>query len=190
MTSAALPPGFRADESTAAPGQPEVGEFRPGSPGSQYLLGRYLIGRVLGEYVTATLLVVGLATVALAIGMYFLAPTWIAVLVGLVAIAVLVLRALFAAVLRRFSGAAVFGPVEDRMRPILADTRSDVRGELRRVGLPSRAWSMPLFAWRLRRRRRADTLRRIGQFDAARVVPPARVDQLHLLLRSLETRRP
>lgn len=186
MTSGALPHGARDDRESTFPADPEVGDFRQGSEGSRWLLGRYLLGRVIGEFVSGALLVVVIALAAFAIAMYFVSPTWLAVLIGLLALAVLVVRVLFAAVLRRFSGAAMFGPVEARMRPLVSDTRADVRRELRRLGLPSRVWTMPLLAWRLRRRRRADTLRRFREFDAARVVPDSRVDELHLLVRSLD----
>lgn len=189
MTSGASPQGARDDRALTFPVEPEVGDFRQGSEGSRWLLGRYLLGRVIGEFVSGALLIIAIAIAAFAVAMYFVSPTWLAVLIGLVAVAVLAVRVLFAAVLRRFSGAALFGPVEDRMRPLVSDTRSDVQRELRRLGLPSRVWTMPLLAWRLRRHRRADTLRRFRDFDAARVVPASRVDELHLLVRSLDPPR-
>jgi hypothetical protein len=56
--------------------------------------------------------------------------------------------------------------------------------ELRRLGLPGRSWTLPLLAWRLiRSRHRQPTLDRLRGLDLARAVPPARLDELHLLLR-------
>ena len=71
------------------------------------------------------------------------------------------------AVLRRVTGAGYFGSAEGRMRRLVAETRGDIRTELRRIGVPSRLWSLPLLVWRLARRtRRAEfsrqTRRRLG----------------------------
>ena len=48
------------------PGEPEVGEFRPGSPFSQWALGRYLVGRALTESIGMSLLIVALVVFAVA----------------------------------------------------------------------------------------------------------------------------
>ena len=60
---------------------------------------------------------------------------------------------------------------------------------LRAIGLPSRTWTMPVLAWRLaRRKRRAETLERMRRFEVDRVVPAARLDALHLIVRQLRPR--
>ncbi len=170
-------------------GQPEVGDFEQGTPGSRWALGRYLVGRALGDYVGRGLLVIALGIAALAALVYWLGPTWLAVLIGVFALSVLLFRWLLSAVLRRFTGAHLFGPAEQRMRALVADTRTDVRAELRRIGVPSRTWTFPLLALRLARRtRRRDTLQRLGRFDVDRVVPASRLDELHMIVRQLRPR--
>jgi len=65
----------------------------------------------------------------------------------------------------------------------VSDTHGDVLRELRRLGLPSHLWTLPLLALRLAGRRRAETFERLRAFDIDRAVPKARLDELHLLLR-------
>jgi hypothetical protein len=168
---------------------PDVGRFEQGTPGSRWALGRYLVGRAIGEYVSRGLMVFALIVVGLAVLVWWLGPRWLAVLIGLFALCVLLFRWALTALLRRATGVGAFGPMEDRLRRLVADTRGDVRAELRRVGVPSRTWTLPLLAWRLfRRRRRAETMRRLRQFDVERVVPKARLDELHLIVRQVRPR--
>jgi hypothetical protein len=66
---------------------------------------------------------------------------------------------------------------------LVRDTRRDVFAELRRIGLPSHQWTLPLLAARLiARRRRDETVARLRGFDIARVVPKARLDETVLLV--------
>lgn len=181
MNPAQLPPPDR-DE-------PEVGDFEQGTPGSRWALGRYLVGRAIGDFVSRCLLVFALVIAGVAGLVYWVRPTWLAVLVGLFALTVLLVRWLLGAVLRRFTGAEVFGPLHGRMQALVAETRADVRMELRRIGVPSRTWTFPLLALRLaRRKRRQDTLVRLRSFDVDRVVPSSRLDELHLIVRQLRPR--
>jgi hypothetical protein len=177
----------------AVPGQPsddsewrsadEVGEFRQGSPLTQWTLARYLVGRAIGESVGQTLLVVALVLLALAcVGEWVVHSTLPAVLVAVLAGAVLLIRAVLRAVLRRLTEVHRDGPVESRLRELVSDTRSDVLRELRRVGLPSHTVTLPLLAFRLIGKRRKPTLIRMREFDIDRTVPKARLDELHLLL--------
>jgi hypothetical protein len=167
------------------PGQAEyveVGEFRQGSPGSQWALSRYLVGRAIGEDAARILFAVCLLLIALAVLVFVLGPTWIGVLLVLAALGVFAVGSLVRAVLRRVSGAGTLGLAEPAMRALVRDTRLDVRRELRRIGLPSHVWSLPLLAARLAGRRRAQTTQRLRDFDVDRVVPAGRLDELHLLL--------
>ena len=171
------------------PDEPQIGDFEQGTPGSRWALGRYLVGRAIGEYVSRGLLVFALFVVAIAALVYWIGPTWLAVLIGVFALGVLLMRWLLGALLRRLTAADYFGPVEGRMRGLVADTRTDVRAELRRIGLPSRTWTLPVLALRLaRRKRRAETLERMRRFDVDRVVPGPRLDELHLIVRQLRPR--
>jgi hypothetical protein len=165
---------------------PDVGAFEQGTPGSRWALGRYLVGRAIGEYVSRALTLFALIAVGLTALVWWLGPHWLAVLIGVFALTVLLLRSLLGAVLRRVTGVGYFGPAEDRMRRMVAETRGDVRSELRRIGVPSRTWTLPLLVWRLARRaRRAETLRRLRSFDAERVVSRSRLDELHMIVRQL-----
>ena len=167
---------------------PEVGEFRQGTADSRRTLSGYLVGRAIGEQTAAGLMILGFSFLALAVGAYFIAPTWLAVLVGLIGFGLLLVRAVVAAVMRRLAGVGRFGPHEDRMRSLVAETRGDVRRELRRLGLPSHTATMPLLVARLLGRRRGEVIARLRGFDIDRVVPPARVDDVHLVIQALSQR--
>ena len=185
----AMRPGLPAEPSgddpwLSADDGSEVGEFRQGSPLSQWALARYLVGRAIGESVSRTLLVVAVLLLAVAVGVQWgLHLTFVTVLVVIVAVFVLVLRWLLQAVLRKLTAADRYGPVESRLRALVADTHGDGLRELRRVGLPSHLLTLPLLAVRLVGKRRAETLQRLRGFDIDRAVPKARLDELHLLLR-------
>lgn len=168
----------------------EVGEFRQGSELSRWALARYLVGRAIGESVGTTLLLVALGILGLAAACEWgLHVTFLAVLLVIVALGVLLLRAALRAILRRLTATERLGPAQARLRRLVADTRADVRRELRRLGLPSRQITLPLLAVRLVGRRRAETLKRLRGFDLDRAVPKARLDELHLLLRQDGTPR-
>lgn len=169
----------------------EVGDFRQGSQLSRWAMARYLVGRAIGESVGSTLLLVALALIGLAAACEWgLHVTFLAVLLVIVALGVLLLRAALRAILRRLTATDRYGPVESRLRKLVADTRADVRRELRRLGLPSRRITLPLLAVRLVGRRRTETLQRLRGFDLDRAVPKARLDELHMLLRDGTGPRP
>jgi hypothetical protein len=164
----------------------DVGAFEQGSPASRWALARYLVGRAVLESVSRSLFVVALLVLALAVVVQVTVHwTFFAVLIGIVGFGVLGFRALLRAVLSRLMAAGQVAPLEQRLRALVADTRSDVRRELRRIGLPSHTWTLPLFAFRLlSRKRRPDTVARLRTFDVDNVVPRTRIDELHLLLRN------
>jgi hypothetical protein len=164
--------------------QPEVGEFRQGTAATQWVLGRYLVGRAITESAGWALLLVALVLLALgALAQFAGHLTFVAVVLVLVGVAVLMLRWALLGIVRRLTGFERFGPLDGRMRALVDDTRSDVLRELRRIGLPGHLLTLPLLAVRLIGRRRADTVARLRQFDTARAVPKARLDEVHLLLR-------
>ncbi len=168
------------------PEHADVGEFRQGSPLSQWALARYLVGRAITESMGNALLTVGVLLLALAaLAWWALDSVLLGVLVLVVAVGVLLLRAVLLGIVRRLTGFRQYAPIEERMTALVDDTRSDVLGELRRIGLPGRMWTLPLLALRfLGRTRRRDTLERLKRFEVARAVPRARLDELHLLLRT------
>lgn len=167
----------------------EVGDFRQGSPMSKWALSRYLLGRVIGEYIANFLLVFAVAVFALAALVWFTGPHWFAVLIGIFAAGVLVVRWAFDAILHRLTGAGYFGPIEQTIRTLVHDTRGDMQKELRRIGVPSHLLTMPLLATRLAsRKRRRETLARLRQFEIARAVSASRLDELHMALDQLRPR--
>lgn len=180
------------------PDQPsgyDVGAFEQGSPVSRWALARYLVGRALGESIGRSLLIVGLVVLVLAGLVEWLGSTFWSIVIAVVALAVLAMRAVLRAVLRRLTTAntvgmaGTAGTVEVRLQALVADTRPDVLAELRRVGLPGRTWSLPFLALRfLGRRRRRRALTKLRSFDVDRVVPKARLDELHLILRDRQGR--
>lgn len=164
-------------------GAADVGEFRQGTEGSRWALARYLVGRAVGESIGRSLLVVALVILLLAGLVEWGGSGFWAAVLAVLAFVVLAARALVRAVLVRLTAVRADGPLDARLRAIVADTRGDVLRELRRNGLPGRTWTLPLLALRLlRRSRRAETLRRLRGFELDRVVPPARVDELHLIV--------
>lgn len=173
------------DKPTPLPDEPQVGEFRQSTALSQWALARYLVGRSVASSIGSTLLLIVAVLAGIAVLLWFLVdPNVWAILVGVVALIVLVFRMLLMGVVNRLIAVRAYRPLEDRLRSLVGDTRSDVLAELRRIGLPGRIWSLPLLGVRLvRGRTRAETFQTLRGFDLDRVVPPARVDELHLLLK-------
>jgi hypothetical protein len=162
----------------------EVGEFEQGSAFSRWALARYLVGRAVGESVGRSLLVLGLLAVGLAVvATWVLHSQLLAALLVLLAVALLLLGAAVRALLRRFTAVRAYAPIEDRLRGLVRDTRRDVLRELRRIGLPGRALTLPLLAVRLLGRRRRETTTRLRAFEVERAVPRSRIDELHSELR-------
>jgi hypothetical protein len=180
------PSGSAEDPDRAAASAPEVGAFRQGSALSQWALARYLVGRAIGTSLSLSLLILAVAVFALAaVVQRTTHATFWTVLIVIVGLLVLAFRGVVRWVLRRLTAADHYGPLEDRLRALVGETRGDILAELRRVGLPGRTWTLPLLAIRLvRPRRRRQTLERLRSFDVDRAVTPARVDELHHILRA------
>jgi hypothetical protein len=169
----------------------DVGAFEPGTPFSRWALARYLVGRVILERVSWSLLVVaGVLIVLAGLAEWGLDSIFLTVVLGLIAVFVLVLRAALRAVLKRLMLAGIYGPLEARLGAIVDGARKGVLAELRRVGLPSRLLTLPLLALRLLGRRRQETIARMREFDVDRAVPKARRDELYLVLREAVGRGP
>jgi len=164
----------------------EVGDFRQGSQLSQWALARYLVGRSLGVSIGNNLLVLALLLLGIgALLQWGVHTTFWAIVVAVLALIVLGMRALVRALLNNLTAANRYRPLEDRLRALVSETRRDVLAELRRVGLPGRPWSLPLLAVRLiRPSRRRQTIDKLRQFDLDRAVAPARVDELHHIMRA------
>ena len=162
----------------------DVGAFAQGTPFSRWALARYLVGRAIASSMSQWLLFFCLAWLALgAVAQWVLHVTALAVVFVVFALGALVIRWAVRALLGRFTDAARYAPVQQRLRALVSDTHGDVMKELRRTGLPSHTFTLPLLAIRMVGKRRAETLARLRHFDTDRAVPPARLDELHLLLR-------
>jgi hypothetical protein len=164
----------------------EVGDFRQGTVFSQWALARYLVGRALAVSVSNSLLVAALVVLGLAaLLQWVVGSTFWAVVVAVVGLLILALRGLLRWGLNRLTAADRYAPLEQRLRALVSETKRDILAELRRVGLPGRSWSLPLLAIRLLRpSRRTETWARLRQFDVDRAVSPARVDELHHIMRA------
>ena len=158
---------------------------RPGPTTSDSALRRYLLTRALGRSVIHTVQWSGVAILLIAALCWLAGVKVLAVLIGLVAVLVLVVRAALSGLERRLSGARRLGPLEPRVAALVTRTNRGLRRELRRVGLPSLPWAPLLIALRIIRPfRRAETLRALSRVDLAGVVPASRLDELQLLLQS------
>jgi hypothetical protein len=163
----------------------DVGGFEQGNSFSRWALARYLVGRAVGESVGRTLLVLGVVAVGLAVvSTWVLHSTLLAALFVLFAVAVLLIAAVLRALLRRLTAVRAYAPLEERLRRLVSDTRRDVLRELRRIGLPSHAVTLPLLAVRLLGRRRGETMTKLRSFDVERAVPKSRIDDVHLVFRN------
>ena len=162
-------------------GGPEIG-FGSSDPITAGLLARYLVGRVVAARVSVGLMITALVILAGAVALWLWGPHWLAILVGLVALAVVAFRALVMAILRRVMGVGRLGPVEAKVRALVGDTQGDLRRELRRIGLPATVFGLPFLIFRFVGRRRAETLTRLHEFDVNRVVPRSRQDELRFLV--------
>lgn len=162
----------------------EVGEFAQGSPLRRWALARYLVGRVILERVSWSLLAVAVVLIAVAaLCQFLLHTTFLVVVVVIIALVVLVLRAALRAVLRRLMQLKAYGPIEGRLEELVRGASGDVLAELRRVGLPSRLITLPMLVTRLVGRKRKETLTRMRAFEVERAVSKARLDELHVLIR-------
>jgi hypothetical protein len=166
-----------------------IGSFEQGTEFSRWALARYLVGRAIGESVGRTLLLVAVVALALAaVSTWVLHIVFLTVLLVIFAAGVLFLAVALRAVLRWLTAVDRYSPEQRRFRSLVTDTHRDVMRELRRIGLPGRTLTMPLLAARLAGRRRKETLARLRAFDVERAVPGARVDEMHMLLRTVADR--
>ena len=181
-----------ADLSKRVPDEPpsfdaaEIGAFRQGTPFSQWALARYLVGRALGISISNNLLVVAALMFGFAaVLQWVVKSTFWAVVVAIIGVIVLAVRSLLRWALTKITAADHYAPLEARLRSLVAETQADIFRELRRVGLPGHTWSVPLLVIKLLRpSKRRDTLARLKQFDVDRAVSPARVDELHHIMRA------
>ncbi|MEO6700772.1 MAG: hypothetical protein ABI140_13545 [Jatrophihabitantaceae bacterium] len=157
----------------------------PIKPGSEAALRRYLLTRALGRSVIQAVQWSGISILLIAALCWLGGLKVLGILIGLVAIAMLVLRAMLAGIERRLTGSVQLGEVEPRVAKLVSRTGRSLRRELRRVGLPGTPWAPLQIALRLiRPLRRAQTARSLSQINLDQVVPSSQLDELHLLLQA------
>jgi hypothetical protein len=138
---------------------------------------RYLLGRLAIDH--ARRLTVWVPAVPVAGSVLLLVqPRWIGgVLLGL---GVLLVggRVGLVRLLRRISLPRQFRPVETALRDAVEAGKANLRVELRRAGLPSRSWQVPVYVLRLARGTgRATTRARLRDVDVDLVLPRAQLDR-------------
>jgi hypothetical protein len=150
---------------------------------SRWALARYLVGRVIGFYVSKWLLIATLVVAVLAALAWWLGPAWLGALVTGWALCILLFRWLVLVFLRHITAAGYYGPIEERMRALVWDTMGDVRTELKRIKLPSTPWTIPLLLLPLLiPSRRRELMLRLRAFEVSRAVSRERLDEAHLLV--------
>lgn len=161
----------------------EVGDFRQGDPATRAVLARFLVARTVGDGAVRALLLVALAFAALTVVLVALSvPAFFSVLAALVTLAWFAAWRVARALWRGLTGGRSLEPVRADLDRVVAETRPDVRRELRRIGLPAHPLAALVLARRLVGARRAQTREAMRRFDVDRVVPPARLDEAFLLL--------
>jgi hypothetical protein len=169
----------------------DVGAFRQGTDASHWVLRRYLLTRALGASIVRTVHWLGIGILLLAALTWAGGIKWLAVLIALCAVFVLLIRVMLSGIQRRLSGSEQLGSAAPKVDALVGQTRKGLRAELRRVGLPAGPWGPLLIGLRLIRPfKRVQTVKKLSQIDLAKVVPPSRLDELHLLLASVPPSRP
>lgn len=105
-------------------------------------------------------------------------PRWIGATV--LVLGVLLVAGRFASVrlVERLSLARRFRPVEQELRDAVEAGKANLRGELRRVGLPSGPWAIPMSVVRLARGNARSAARsRLLEIEIDRVLPRAQLDR-------------
>jgi len=177
--------GDRVRRITGETPAPEVGTFRLGSEASDWVLRRYLLTRALGASIVRAVYWAGVVTLLLAVLIWLAGVEWLAVVIGLVAIIVLLIRIPLSDIQRRISGVDRMGSAGPRVEELVGQTRAGIRAELRRIGLPSAPWGGALIGLRLLRPfKRGETVARLAKFDISQVVPRSSLDELQMLLRN------
>jgi hypothetical protein len=168
-----------------------MNEVVPGAEGGRRTttILRYLMGRLAVDQVrrlTRWAFVVPLAGALLLL----VRPRWIGAAVLGLGVLLLLGRVVAVRLLERVSLARRFRPVEEDLRGAVEAGKANLRGELRRVGLPSGAWALPLSVLRLARgSARSRSRSRLREVDIDRVLPRAQLERaLRVLDRATPTR--
>lgn len=153
-------------------------DLEPAHPGRRNtVVLRYLLGRLAIDHVRR-LTVWTPAVPVLGAALLLVRPRWAGIAVLALGVLLLGVRAGAVRLLLRLSLPHRFRPVEDELRAAVEAGKANLRVELRRVGLPSRSWHVPVFALRLARGTgRAEARGRLRDVDVDLVLPRAQLDR-------------
>jgi hypothetical protein len=170
------------DSDLDAPGPARTDDLGPGigeSPARRTtVVLRYLLGRLAVDHVRGLTRWIWLGVLLGAALAVLVDPVWVGVAVMAVSALVIGGRLVAVRSLTRLSLAPRFRPAEDGLRSAVEAGKASLRVELRRVGLPTRSWRLPVFALRLARgQTRAQSRSRLRQVDVDRVLPRAQLDR-------------
>lgn len=105
-------------------------------------------------------------------------PRWIGAAVLVLGLLLVVGRIAAVRLIVRRSLARRYRPVEDDLRAAVEAGKANLRGELRRAGLPSSSWSIPLSVVRLGKSTdRSKARSRLLEIEIDRVLPRAQLDR-------------
>ncbi len=105
-------------------------------------------------------------------------PRWIGVAVLVLGVLLVAVRVGVVRLLGRSSLPRRYRPVEDDLRAAVESGKANMRGELRRVGLPSTPWAIPVSVVRLDRGGgRAESRSRLRDIEIDRVLPRTQLDR-------------
>jgi hypothetical protein len=176
MTEVALPAGGEL-VARAAVDDADVAPPTSGVTRRTTIVLRYLLGRLAVDHLRRLTRWAWLVPV-LGLFLLLVRPRWIGMAVFVLGVLLLGARAVAAIALDRLSLAHRFRSSEHDLRSAVEAGKASLRVELRRAGLPSRSWHLPVFALRLARgSARADTRSRLRQVDVDRVLPRAQLDR-------------
>jgi len=176
MTEVALPAGGEL-VARAAVDDADVAPPTSGVTRRTTIVLRYLLGRLAVDHLRRLTRWAWLVPV-LGLFLLLVRPRWIGMAVFVLGVLLLGARAVAAIVLDRLSLAHRFRSCEHDLRSAVEAGKASLRVELRRAGLPSRSWHLPVFALRLARgSARADTRSRLRRVDIDRVLPRAQLDR-------------
>jgi hypothetical protein len=153
-----------------------VRDVVPGADGGRRttIILRYLLGLLAVDHVRG---LTRWAYVLPVVGLILLAvhPRWIGLAVLVLGIALLVGRAVAVRLIAHRTLPRRYRPVEDDLRAAVEAGKANLRGELRRVGMPSSALTLPRSVFRADSRSAART--RLRDIEIDRVLPRAQLDR-------------
>jgi hypothetical protein len=143
----------------------------------QYLLGRLAVDNIRGR----TRWWYAIPGIGLLLSI--IVPWWVAGIVVVLGVVLVIGRLVMLRLIERLSLARRFRPVEEDLRSAVEAGKANLRGELRRVGLPSGPWTLPLSLLRLARgSARSEVRSRLLEIEIDRVLPRAQLDRALRLL--------